>query len=351
MPTESNPLLSPLSQPKTILPFFSSYLSNRQQKVVVNGSSSSWGTLVRGVPQGSVLGPLLFCIFINDLPIHLNQDTVSCDLFADDATIHSRGNAIGDIRDNLQSGLNDITSWCEHNEMVLNPNKTESMVIANQQKLQINPHTLNLSVQEHPVVQVENHKLLGVTIDCHMKWTGHLDNVCKTVSRNIYLLSRLKPFIDENTRKLFYNAKIKPHIDYSSTLWDSTNETHKTRLASLQRRAAKIILPDMTLTADEKLAKLNILPLEKHLLFNKGVLMFKIWKGTVPQYLSDQFERHVTNYSNSRLNFRIPLPHKEIYKTSLSFSGASFWNSIPPSIKRTGNLSLYKTNLHKYLKP
>ena len=333
----------------SVIKLFKSYLTDRQQKVVVNGSSSSWGALTRGVPQGSVLGPLLFCIFINDLPLQLNKENISCDLFADDATIHTQGRDINAINKNLQTGLNEVTSWCDENSMVLNPKKTESMIIANQQMHQRGPFSLDLTVKEQTVVQVEDHKLLGVTIDSKLKWKYHIHKVCNKIARNIYLLSKLKPFVDTNTRKLFYNAKIRPHIDYSSTLWDKTSEAHIKRLNSLQRRAAKIILPDGKLTTDEKLDKLKILPLTKHLLYNKGILMYKIWKRDVPRYLSDLFKRQQSKYSSSKKNFRLPLPQRDIFKSSLSFSGASLWNNLPTSVKDTDILSTFKENLHEHL--
>ena len=182
-----------------------------------------------------------------------------------------------------------------------------------------------------------------------MKWQGHVNKICKSISRNIFLLSKLKPFIDTDARKIFYNAQIKSHIDYASTIWDGSSHVHLKELNSLHRRAAKHILPDKTLTTDQKLKKLQILPLDQHLLFNKGVVMFKVWNKSVPDYLSVLFKRQETRYPTSRLNFNIPLPRIDIYKTSLSFSGPSFWNTLPSSIKSVGTISSFKANLQKHL--
>ena len=97
----------------------------------------------------------------------------------------------------------------------------------------------------------------------------------------MYLLSKIKHYVDSDARLLFYNAHVKSHIDYASTLWDGCSEVHLKRLNSLNRRAAKHILPDQTLTTDEKLETLQILPLSKQLLLNKGVTMFKIWNKII----------------------------------------------------------------------
>jgi ribonuclease P/MRP protein subunit RPP40 len=329
---------------------FRSYFDDRHQQVFVNGQYSTSGSVTRGVPQGSVLGPLLFCVFINDLPLHVRDDKITCDLFADDATIHTPDTCIKSVNKRLQQSLSDISSWCESNSMILNPSKTECMTISTRQKHQLKPLMLDLSIQSHTITQVTEHRLLGVIIDNQMKWQSHLNSVCKTVSRNVFMLSKLKHLIDSESRKLFYNAHIKTHIDYASTLWDCTSDVHLKRLNSLQRRAVKQILPsESSLSTDQKLEKLQILPLPKHLLYNKGVVMFKIWNGFFPEYLCKLFTKSDSGYSTSRRNFIKPRPRIDIFKTSLSFSGSSFWNTLPSSITHTRSLSSFKESLFKHL--
>ena len=206
-----------------------------------------------------------------------------------------------------------------------------------------------LSIGAHPVTQVTEHRLLGVTVDNQLKWQGHIDNVCKSVSKSIFVLSKLKQFIDTDTRKMFFNAHVKSHIDYCSTVWDGSSEVHLKRLDSLYRRAAKQILPDPSLTTDQKLHKLQILPLNKHLLFNKGVTMHKVWNQSVPEYLKCLFSKAQSKYQNSRQNLALPRPRIDIYKTSLSFSGPSLWNMLPSSVKNVALLSSYKANLFRHL--
>ena len=163
------------------------------------------------------------------------------------------------------------------------------------------------------------------------------------------MLSKLKPFIDTDTRKMFFNAHVKSHIDYCSTVWDGSSEVHLKRLDSLYRRAAKQILPDPSLTTEQKLRKLQILPLNKHLMFNKGIMMHKVCNQSVPGYLRCLFSKAQTKYQNSRHNLALPLPRIDIYKTSLSFSGPSLWNALPPSVKNVARLNSFRTNLFKHL--
>lgn len=329
--------------------FFQSYLTNRVQYVSVNGSCSFNGVVTRGVPQGSVLGPLLFGLFINDLPLHLIPNNVSCDLFADDASIHTPDTDINSINVRLQDALKTVQVWCYHNSMVLNPRKTECMLVATRQKLQREPLTLSLTIEGHEIEQVTEHRLLGVTFDDQMKWESHINTICKKVSKNVFLLSKLKGFIDMDTRKMFFNAHIMSHINYCSTTWDGSSDVHKKKLDSLYRRAAKQVLPDPTLTTDQKMSVLQILPLSKHLLYNKGVMMFKVWTHKVPPYLFNMFSKAQSKYETSRKNFDLPLPRKDFYKASLAFSGPKLWNWLPSDIKEATSLPSFKAKLAQFL--
>ena len=102
---------------------------------------------------------------------------------------------------------------------------------------------------------MSEHRLLGITIDNKLRWDSHTNNVCKTVSRRVFLLSKLRYIVDIDTRKLFFNAHTKPYTDYASVVWDGCTDVFRKRLNSLHRRAVKIIFPDTTLTTDQKFKK------------------------------------------------------------------------------------------------
>ena len=149
------------------------------------------------------------------------------------------------------------------------------MVITTRQKHQRSPLSLKLKVNSETVAQVKEHRVLGLTIDDELKWQSHVSNVCKTISKNVYLMSQLKRYVSPQTLKIFYNSHIMPHISFSSTVWDGCGETHLSKLNSLYRRASKLLIPDKNLSTDEKQKALGILPLQKQLGFNKALLMFR----------------------------------------------------------------------------
>ena len=209
------------------LPFFKSYLHNRTQRVLLHGSYSSKEAVKYGVPQGSVLGPILFSLFINDLPLHVKDISVDCDMLVDDTTLHTSGKDIMQIRNNMQESLDQVSNWCDNNHMVINPTNIKSMTITTRQKHQLSPLPFDLVLNGAKIDQVTEHRLLGITIDNKLRWDSHINNVCKTVSRRVFLLSKLRYIVDIDTRKLFFNAHIKPHIDYASVVWDGCSDVLK----------------------------------------------------------------------------------------------------------------------------
>ena len=203
-----------------------SYLQDRTQCVFLNGNYSTIGVVKCGVPQGSVLGSLLFSIFINDLPLHMLNTKVVYDLFADDNSIHSRGTHLESVQRSLQEGLNDVSKLCDQNRMVGHTGKTNSTVLASRQKHQLKPLMFNLTLGTNITEQVREHRVLGITIDEELKWQPHIDNICKQVARNLFLLGQLRNYIDIDCCKLFLNARLMAHINYASTVWSSASEIH-----------------------------------------------------------------------------------------------------------------------------
>lgn len=329
--------------------FFRSFLTGRTQKVYVNGSSSFEGEIKYGVPQGSVLGPVLFCLYINDLALFINNSSVECHLLADDTALQTSNSDTNTVELSLQEALNDASSWCKNNRMVLNPSKSKSMLITTRQKHQLSPLSINLSVNGNNICQVSEHKHLGVVIDDKLRWNAHVEHICKTLSKNLYLLSKLQSIFSLHARKLFYFAHIQPHIDYASVIWDGISDALFKRLNSLHRRAAKLVNPDTTLTTEQKMTAIGILPLNKHLSYNKAVYMYKILHNQTPNYLRKLFKSSTSKYTHHRHKLAFPKPRRDIYKTSISYSGVSVWNSLPDNLRTLNALPSFKHNLQAYI--
>ena len=326
-----------------LMSLFKSYLNNRTQSVYINGSCSTLSAIHCGVPQGSVLGPLLFCIFINDLPLHLTNKDVACDLFADDSTLHTSNANINVVQSSLQQGIYDVVDWCKVNHMVLHPGKTKCMVITSRQKHQIRPLNLHLSLCQKSIEQVSEHRVLGIIIDKELKWQAHINFVCKQLSRNLFLLSKLKHYVDVDTRKLFFQAHCLSRINYASTLWCNACDVHIKRMNSLHRRAAKLILPNPSLSTTEKLLTLNVLPLSHQFDYNTAILMYKLHLGKAAPYLHTFLRRATQRYGS--VDYILPHVRIDLYKSSFAFSGPYVWNSLPCMIKTNLSLKSFKDKL------
>jgi len=334
-------------QNSTVTDFIRSYLINRTQYVHVNGTSSQNDSITCGVPQGSILGPLLFNIFINDLPLALTDSNLNCDMFADDNTLHASGKTIHEVEVSLQRGLDCVQDWCHKNKMVLHPEKTKSMVITTRQKHQRQNLELKLKLNFKCIEQVHEHKVLGVILDDEMNWHSHVNHISKTLSKNLFLLYHLKHYVGTEARLSFYYAHILSHINYASNVWCGASANNLKLLQSLHRRAAKIILPDPALTTEEKQRQLGILSLNNQFTYNIAMLVFKARLDIAPQYLKDLLVSPSSRYGSEK--YILPLPRIDIFKTSFSFCGPSVWNSLPSCILQCTTFGIFKKRLREFL--
>ena len=168
-------LLKKLSLYTTNSPFvslFKSYLELRSQSVYVNGEYSNEGIVRCGIPQGSILGPLLFYIFINDLPLHITSNKVNCDMFVDDTSLNTSDKDTDIVQNELQRSINEAYVWIDNNAMILPPAKTKSMLLTTRQKHQLRP--LHLSLKDSHTEQVH---------DDEFSWRPHIIGTCKTISK------------------------------------------------------------------------------------------------------------------------------------------------------------------------
>ena len=251
-------------------------------------------------------------------------------MFADDTTIHTSDKDIEPLASSLQTNVHELQKWTELNHMALNLSKTKVMLITTRQKRQVLENAFPaITVSNHTLEEVRNHTLLGVTIDNNLSWTDHLSNVSKGLSKKTYQLTRIKSYLNAQSRKLFYTAHIQSAIDYASTLWDSASGNAMQPLVRVHRRAIKAVLmkPQINLI-DYK--TIRILPLNERLNYNKGVLMCKILAGKSPHNITQSFS---LNTSRTSVKLNTPIPRLDLYKTSLRYSGSVLWNNLPYRIK------------------
>ncbi|CAB3998795.1 Hypothetical predicted protein [Paramuricea clavata] len=201
------------------LSFVQSYISNRKQKCQIQNSLSSEKLIKCGVPQGSILGPLFFLLYINDLPQCLYKTKPR--LFADDTNLTASGDSITDLEAAVNSDLENLRKWLIANKLSLNVAKTEFMLIGSKQMIRsISDLQLNVKIENESVKQVHESITLGVTIDQHLSWKSNTENICKKITSGISALRRLKEFADKQALLSVYNAIVRPYFDYCCEVWD-----------------------------------------------------------------------------------------------------------------------------------
>ena len=315
------------------LEFFISYLTNRKQKCQVNGHISDQKAVCCGVPQGSILGPLLFLVFINDFPNCLKHSTPI--QYADDTSLTCTADNLTNLESHLNLELKLVKAWLSANKLTLNVAKTEFMLITTRQKL---PFLANQEIKIHidntPIERVKSTKALGVTLQESLSWANHVDRLRKKVAAGIGLLRRIRDFTSFDILIKIYKALIEPHFDYACTVWDDLDATLALKLQKLQNRAARIITKsDYEVRSTDILKNLGWETLQNRRYDLKKRLMIKVMKGEAPQYLIDLFKTKiyetslVLRNSENKLNFQ--KPRTNCFKGSFSYSGAVLWNSLP----------------------
>ena len=264
--------------------WFQSYLYGRKQFVKLDDLKSSTLDQLNGVPQGSILGPLLFNIYINDMPLCI--DYVNADLYADDTTLYAIANSVNILQNNLSHDLNNFSNWCNKNNLVINTNKSKCMIITSRQRRKHLTHTeLTLSVNGQKLECVDNLKILGLIIDENLSWKYHIDNLYKNLSSLTGLLWRIRNYLSDDMKVLFYNSFILSRLDYCICTWGGATKIYLEKLHKIQKRVARIILNvDFNeMTSKDMFYNLKWMSIYDRIYFKRCIDMYKIANDLVPQ--------------------------------------------------------------------
>ena len=276
------------------LKWVASYLNNRKQYVSFLNENSSYADVVCGVPQGSILGPLLFILYINDICNISNYFGFT--LFADDITIVSAHHDIDILFSQANIELTKLFNWLCLNKLSLNIDKTSYILFSNKQddpKNTINIDSINIK-------RVFSNKFLGVTIDHKFSWKTQIADVCKKVSRCTGILNKVKSILSTKILNSLYSSLVEPHFTYCVEVWGNTYRTYLQSLYKKQKRAIRIVCKSIYLCHSAELfMKLEVLPLFHLVKYKTAIFMYKVFYNLVPANILSHFT-HISNIYSTR---------------------------------------------------
>ena len=318
-----------------------SYLSDRHQRVKLTGKVSTWCGLTKGIPQGSILGPVVFNLFVNDL--YGSIKAASLHNYADDNTI----SAIASNKNELIKTLTDESlaamNWFEANMMEANASKFQAIVLNTKDHIIFNINGAQITSED----QV---KLLGVSLDKDLNFHHHVETIIRKAGAKLRVLQRLSKLLDTPSKMQIFHSFILSHFTYCCLVWHFCGSTLANRMERIQYRALKFVYSDHSTDYESLLKRANLPSLE--LARNRKILIniFKSQKGLTPSFIQDIFKTRIPRY-NLRNKNNISYEHCRTVRyglQTLSHYGAKLWNSLSMSIKDSDSLEEFKTKVNRW---
>lgn len=316
-----------------VLSWFSSYLSNRTQCVRVGGTVSGSRPIICGVPQGSVLGPILFLLYINDLP--LISKNAHFTLFADDTTISCSHSNYCELILNTNAQLNDLYNWTINNRLSLNTDKTSVILLTNRTQDIASP--LILSINNCPIYCDSSFKFLGLKLDRCLNFSTHILYLCSKLSKIAGILYRIRDFTPYNILLKMYNSLVHPYLLYGILVWGDASQVHLNPIQVVQKKILRIITQsDYRAPSKPLFFAAKILKVHDLYKFTLGSYMFKLrLAGNIisPNHAYNTRSRHDATPNFQRLSQS---------QRSLTYNGPKYWNLIPSNIRNSQSLPVFK---------
>jgi exonuclease III len=321
-----------------------SYLSDRYQRVLITSNHyhkhfSEWDKIKHGVPQGSILGPLLFLLYINDLP-GLIRDTSKPTIFADDTSIIFTHTNYSDLKHEIVTVTNKINKWFEVNSLILNFEKTHFMHFVTKPNLAVD---FQISYKTDIISTTNSTNFLGLTLDSSLTWKLHIEHLSSKVNSACYLIRSLRSIISRKNLKIIYFSYVHSIMTYGIIFWGSSSLSEV--IFKLQKRVIRIMMHvDNRQSCRELFKKLNILPLQSQYILT--LLLFVV--KNIDKFKSNS-EVHPIN-TRHKLDLFIPTVKLSKYQKGAYYSGTKIFNQLPQNIKSlSGDIKKFKTALKKFL--
>ena len=331
------------------LAWFKDYLSLRKQVTVINGNVSEPREVACGVPQGSILGPLLFIITINDIVKVVKNCTVS--LYADDTCLYYSSSNPHELERCINEDLNSISKWLKYNGLLLNQKKCESMIITSMRRRNLF-RNIQFVINGSHIQPTSSCKYLGVALNNTLTWNNHIDSVKGKLSSSIYCFKRIRPFISQETALTLYKGLIQPHLDYCSVIWMNAGKTLLQQIDVLQRRALRaILLVDNRFSSQALYEITGVEPIEIRWKKQAAIFIFKLLHKLLPEFICDRIsvKENPHQLRNSNNIIHLNKPRTNYMRLGCIYSCAQIFNNLPESVRMNSSKASFKRALDTFV--
>ena len=331
------------------LDWFKSYLDQRRQYVCYGESKSNLLDVEYGVPQGSVLGPLLFILYSNDLSLCLEHSKTI--IFADDTTLYIMGSNPVDIGNKMNADLKILSDWFRANKLSVNPSKTKYMMFSKKGVLPRQP--IDLHMDGHTLDQVASTKFLGIFFDQHLTWDVHIEYCRKKIAQGMYAMHMSKHLLKIHHLKIIYHSLVHSHLSYGILLWGNTYQKHLHKLEIAQKKCIRIIAGAQYNASTSKFfKKLDILKLKDMYRHTLGLFMYNFMQKELPGPLLTIYNLHGDSHEHNTRHRTDPIApnvNAEVMRKSYLYSGPIIWMSLNNSLKSSKNKRQFRAGMKRFL--
>ena len=329
------------------LSWFKSYLTDRKQYVEYNNAQSSMDIIKCGVPQGSILGPLLFLIYINDLA-GVSEKLFAL-LFADDSNIFLSGKDPDELIRTMNEEMVAVVDWLNLNKLSLNLKKTHFIIFSRKrEKVDV---TENVIVNNSIIDRIDKTKFLGVIIDQHLSFLSHISYLKGKVARGIGILRKARMYFTQETLKTLYNSFVYPYFTYCIEVWGNVYSTNLDPLFKMQKWAVRVVTCTKRRDSTAPLFdELKLLKLNDIYVYFVTLMMYKYHHNCLPQVIQNLFVRNNTIHQYpTRQPLHVPLSRTNLTSRNVRVTGVKLYNHFFHILKWDVFYVTFKYNFKKYL--
>ena len=332
--------LSPL-----VIDWVNSYLTNRKQRVYANDTYSDYQNVTQGVPQGSVLGPLFYIVYANDI----SQVVKKCKLalYADDTVLYTSHRNFDVSVKYLQEDIDSLMAWCENNGIRANTDKTKVMVFGSKCCLLKTP-SFEIKFGDVPLQMVSSYKYLGITLDPQLNYNLHINKVIHSISSKLKQFRRMRSFLSAKAAMMVYKGMILPILEYGDVFFSAATIENKRRLQVLQNKGLRCALnKDVDFSSADLHEEANLLKLHHRREQHTLNLIYDTAQIVVNRKANSKSS--ISTRSSNKVMLKTKRPRTEKFKRSFAYVGPTKWNALPERFHHTQSKAAYKALVSNWI--